>query len=178
MAKHDIQMVLEALGLLSQVLGSPKVAVDERTKSGIYEIQCQTCPVVYYGQKRRNIDEQFKEHMSMVRTRAEEKSSVAKHRLNNPGKVKIPEELSLIKMLDHPHHLDASENIIIYKNYKKHLLNEDYVKIESSLIDFFSKNDFWYCYLKCCHSLINSHFQVNFIVLFPPASPLESMVFT
>jgi hypothetical protein len=29
-------------GKLSQVLGSPKDVVDERAKSGIYEIQCQT----------------------------------------------------------------------------------------------------------------------------------------
>jgi hypothetical protein len=77
MAKHDIQMVPKALGKLSQVLGSPKDVVDERTKSGIYEIQCQTCPAVFYGQTKRSIDRRFKEHMSMIRTRAEGKSSVA-----------------------------------------------------------------------------------------------------
>jgi hypothetical protein len=42
MAKHDIQMVPKASGKLSQVLGSPKYVVDERAKSDIYEIQCQT----------------------------------------------------------------------------------------------------------------------------------------
>jgi hypothetical protein len=90
MAKHDIQMVPKASGKLFQVLGSTQDVVDERTKSGIYEIQCQTCPAVYYGQTRRNIDERFKEHMSMVRIRAKEKSSVAKHLLNNPGHVITP----------------------------------------------------------------------------------------
>jgi hypothetical protein len=88
-------MVLKASGKLSQVLGSPKDVVDERAKSGIYEIQCQTCPVVYYGQTRRSIDERFKEHMSMDRTRAEEISSVAKHLLNN---------LSLVKRVDRSQH--------------------------------------------------------------------------
>jgi hypothetical protein len=77
--------------------------------------------------------------MSMVRTRVEEKSSIAKHLLNNPGKVKIPEDLSLVKRVDHPYHLDAWESIIICKNDKKHLLNEDYGNIESSLIDICSK---------------------------------------
>jgi hypothetical protein len=81
MAKHDIQMVPKALGKLSQVLGSPKDVVDERTKCGIYDVQCQICPAVYYGQTRRSIDERFTEHMSM----AGEKSSAAKHLLINPG---------------------------------------------------------------------------------------------
>jgi hypothetical protein len=46
------KMVPKASGKLSQVLGSPKDVVDERAKSDIYEIQCQTCPAFYYGQTR------------------------------------------------------------------------------------------------------------------------------
>jgi hypothetical protein len=45
--------------------------------------------------------------MTMVRTRAEEKSGVAKHLLNNPGHVITPEGLSLVKRVDHLQHLDA-----------------------------------------------------------------------
>jgi hypothetical protein len=70
---------LKASEKLSQVLGSPTDVLDEIRKSGIYEIQCQTCPAVYYGQMRRSIEERFKEHISMVSTGAKEKSSVAKH---------------------------------------------------------------------------------------------------
>jgi hypothetical protein len=87
-------------------------------------------PAVYYGQAKRNIDRRFKEHMSMVRTRAEENSSVAKHLLNNSGHVM---DLSLVKRVDCPQHIDAC------KNDKKHLLNEDYGNIESLLIDIFSE---------------------------------------
>jgi hypothetical protein len=72
-------MVPKASEKLSQVLGSPTDVLDEIRKSGIYEIQCQKCPAVYYGQMRRSIEERFKEHISMVSTRAKEKSSVAKH---------------------------------------------------------------------------------------------------
>jgi hypothetical protein len=122
MAKHDIQMVLKASGKLSQVLGSLKDVVD----------------VVYYEQTRRSIDERFKGHLSMVRTRAEEKLSVAKHLLNNPGHMISPKDLSLVKKVDRPPHLHAWESITIRKNDKKHLLNEDYGNIESSLIDIFS----------------------------------------
>jgi hypothetical protein len=43
----------------------------------------------------------------MVRTRAKEKSSVAKHLLNNPGHVITLEDLSLVKRVDLPQHLDA-----------------------------------------------------------------------
>jgi hypothetical protein len=51
----------KASGKLSQVLGSPKdVVVDQKAKSGIYEIQCQTCPAIYYGQTRRSIEKRFK----------------------------------------------------------------------------------------------------------------------
>jgi hypothetical protein len=70
--------------------------VDEKAKSDIYEIQYQTCPAVFYGQTRRNFDERFKEHMSMVRTRAGDKSSVVKNLLNNPGHVITPEDISLV----------------------------------------------------------------------------------
>jgi hypothetical protein len=107
MANNDIQMVPKASGKFPQVLGSPKDVVDDRAKSGIYEIQCQTCPAVYYRQTRRSSDERFKEHMSMVRTRAEEKSSEAKHLLNNLGHVITPEDLSLVKRVDRPQQLDA-----------------------------------------------------------------------
>jgi hypothetical protein len=75
----------------------------------------------------------------MVRARAEQKSSVAKHLLNNPGHVITPEDLSLVKRVDRPQHLNAWKSIIIRKNDKKHLLNEDYGNIESSKIDIFSK---------------------------------------
>jgi hypothetical protein len=61
MVKDDIQKVLKASG-------KPKNVVDESAK------QCQTCPAVYYGQTRRSIEESFKEHMSMVRTRGQKKS--------------------------------------------------------------------------------------------------------
>jgi hypothetical protein len=123
MAKYDIQLVLKASGKLSQVLGSPK--------DGIYEVQYQTYPAVYYGQTRRSIDARFNEHMSIDNTRAEEKSSVAKHPLNNPGHVITLEDLSLVKKVNRPLHLDGWESIIIRKNDKKHLLNEDYGNIES-----------------------------------------------
>jgi hypothetical protein len=49
------------------------------------------------------------------------------------------EDLSLVKRVDRPQHLDAWESKIIRKNDKKHLLNEDYGNIESSLINIFSK---------------------------------------
>jgi hypothetical protein len=93
---------------------------------------------VYYEQTRRSIDERFKEHLSMVRTRAEEKLSVAKHLLNNPGHMISLKNLSLVKRVDRPPHLHAWKSITIRKDDKKHLLNEDYGNIESSLIDIFS----------------------------------------
>jgi hypothetical protein len=127
-AKHGIQMVPKASGKLFQVLGSFKDVVDARAQSNIYEIQCQTCPAVYYGHTGRSIDERFKEHMSMVRTGAEKKSSVAKHLLNNSGHVITPEDLCLVKRKDLPQQFDAWDSIIIRKNDKKHLLNEDYGK--------------------------------------------------
>jgi hypothetical protein len=101
--------------------------VDERSNSGFYEIKCQTCRAVYYGQTRQSSDERFKEHMSMLNL------------LNNPVHVITPEDLSWLKRGDRPQHLDTWESIIICKNDKKHLLNEDYGNIESSLIDIFSE---------------------------------------
>jgi hypothetical protein len=73
--------------------------------------------------------------MSRVRTRADEKLIVAKHLLNNPGHVKTPENLSQVKRVDRPQHLDAWVN------------------------------DFWYVLLfEMLSSLINSNFQLKFII--------------
>jgi hypothetical protein len=117
MAKHDIQMVPKASRKLAQVLGSPKRCSGRKGKVWwIYAIQCQTDPTVYFEQTRRRIDERFKEHISMVRTRAEEKSSVAKHLLKNPGHVITLENLSLVKRVHRLQHLDTWEFIIIRKN--------------------------------------------------------------
>jgi hypothetical protein len=79
--------------------------------------------------------------MLIVRTRAEEKSSVAKHLLNNSGHVITPEDLPLVKRIDRSQHLNAWawESIIICKNDKKHFLNKDYGNIELSLFDIFSE---------------------------------------
>jgi hypothetical protein len=49
-----------------------------------------------------SIEERFKKHMSMVTTKAEEKSSVAKHLLNNARHVITLENLFLVKRLDRP----------------------------------------------------------------------------
>jgi hypothetical protein len=71
---------------------------------------------VYYEQTRRSIDERFKEHMSMVRTKAEENSSIAQHLLNNPVHLITLADLYLVKRVDGPQHLDAWESIIIRKD--------------------------------------------------------------
>jgi hypothetical protein len=60
----------------------------------------------------------------MVRTTAKEKSSVAKHPLNNPGHVITPEDLSLVKKVDRPQYLDAWESIIIRKNDKMRIMEK------------------------------------------------------
>jgi GIY-YIG catalytic domain len=67
MKQYDIEMVPKASGKLSQVLGSAKDAVDDKAKSGIYKIQCETCPALYIGQTNGNIQERFKEHTAWAR---------------------------------------------------------------------------------------------------------------
>jgi hypothetical protein len=98
MKRYDIEMVPKAKGTgnLSRVLGSAKDAVDDKMKSGIYKIQCETCPALYIGQTKRNIQEQFKEHTAWDRKpEGEMKSSVAKHLITNPSHVITIENLSL-----------------------------------------------------------------------------------
>jgi GIY-YIG catalytic domain len=98
MKRYDIEMVPKASGKLSQVLGSAKGAVDDKTKSGIYKIQCKTCPALYIGQTKRNIQERFNEHTAWARKpEGEMKSSVAKHLIANPSHSITLENLSLEK---------------------------------------------------------------------------------
>jgi hypothetical protein len=116
MAKHDIQMLPKASGKLSQVLGPPKDVVPHVSWSTI-------------DRRDGGLANDSRSIMLMVRTRAEENSSVAKHLLNNAGHVITPEDLSLVKRVDHPQHLNAWKSIIIRKNDKKQFLNEDYGNI-------------------------------------------------
>ena len=95
--KHAIRAAPRTTGKLSQLLGNPKDAIDDHKKSGIYKICCQTCPALYIGQTKRNIGQRFKEHLAHVPKNEVEKSSVAKHLINNPNHVTTSDNISLLR---------------------------------------------------------------------------------
>jgi hypothetical protein len=72
----DIEMVPQATGTLSQVLGYAKDAVDDKAKF--------QNPTLCIGQTKRNIQEWFEEHTAWARKPEwEMESSVAKHLIAN-----------------------------------------------------------------------------------------------
>lgn len=109
---------------ISKFLGNPKDSTPILEKSGIYQINCDTCDKLYIGQTRRQIMTRWKEHFSHIKFCRPEKSSVADHILETNHNISI-KNLSLLKTVNNKHYLDSLESIYIAKHDKHKLLNSD-----------------------------------------------------
>lgn len=109
---------------LQDSLGNPKDKVEKFEKSGIYEISCNECDYLYYGQSRRAIITRHKEHLAHIRFNRPEKSGVAKHCLEENHSID-KSSLKLIKQVNNYRHLDAVESLEIHKNRNRPLMNND-----------------------------------------------------
>jgi hypothetical protein len=129
--RNDIQLVTSSSGYrLKDKFESTKDIRLTNNKSGIYEIQRGTrnCDYRYIGQTRRSIFTRFKEHVML--------SSVAKHmKMKLNGSRRICEHkfdltnLKMLKCVNNQRKLDAYESILLYKNRKRKLMNDDTQKL-------------------------------------------------
>jgi hypothetical protein len=133
--RHNIDLVTTSSNYkIKNQLISTKDVRKEHEKAGIYEIKCGTrnCNYKYIGQTKRSITTRFKEHKSHTNNNHTTLSSVANHMKNKIlGGRRICEHqfditnLKLLKNVTNERKLDSYESILLFKNRKKKLMNDE-----------------------------------------------------
>lgn len=135
--KHDLEIVPKSGNTLRSILGSNKDSIPMLKRSGIYEVSCQSdCDALYYGKTIRNIEKRFYEHMYQFKNGNSEKSSVAKHLIENGHKIDIS-NIKLVQEVNENRHIEIFETIHIRKNKHKNLMNGDMGNVQSTLMNIF-----------------------------------------
>jgi hypothetical protein len=133
---NGINVAFTNRGSVKEVLNKKKVKKSIEEMSGVYEILCEggrdgKCDMKYRGQTKRPSRKRDKEHTRHVNSREVNKSSVAKHCVENGHK---RGEMKLLKQVDNPLMLDSYESLYIAKC--ENLMNEGEPPISSSLFKF------------------------------------------
>lgn len=127
--KEKIQSCYGGRGSLGDTLINLKDKRPMEHKSGIYEIECDSCEKSYIGQTKRRVKTRWKEHESAMRNYQSTKSAVAEHCLKWRHKVG---KKKLLKEVTNPFELNAWESYYMGKAQNE-LLNIDDPPIMSKL---------------------------------------------
>lgn len=118
---------------IKDLIGGSKDKIPVKKQSGIYSIECGDCDAEYFGQTKRSIEKRFKEHQYHTRIQDTEKSSVAKHMVDNNHTFELS-NLKLIHRVDKFYELNAHESFYIHKNKNnRNLMNENDGPIANSI---------------------------------------------
>jgi hypothetical protein len=79
---HQIDLVYSNKGKLKDSIGNTKDKTEMLQKSGIYQVECEGCDSVYFGQTKRSLKTCFGEHHSSIRLNHSDKSNIARHVLS------------------------------------------------------------------------------------------------
>lgn len=136
--RQNINVCYSNRGTVKEILNNVKKKRDDKEKSGIYAIACEgsrdeKCESIYVGQTKRRLEQRQKEHERAVSNRQIEKSSVARHCMNEGHKVG---KTTLLKQVDKPMMLDGYESM--YMANTDELMNEGEPPITSKLFKFAS----------------------------------------
>lgn len=118
----ELMVSFKAKNKIKNILGNPKTKLENTSKSGIYQIQCDSCEMKYVGQTKRNIKTRFKEHTSHITHNRPEKSAIAKHCLETDHTISI-NNTKLLKNITKSNELNAWESLFI--NKMDNLVNND-----------------------------------------------------
>lgn len=127
---HDVTCVFGNDGKLGSLLGNPKDKIPDLKKAGIYSIGCNGCNKSYVGQSRRAVEKRLYEHRYHLRRLEPQKSSVAKHMLEENHGIDFA-SVKLLKAIQKPSLLDAYESYYINKH--NNTMNADSGPITSKL---------------------------------------------
>lgn len=122
MINHDMIMSECSEMKLKNLIGGSKDIIPQHQLSGIYSIKCSDCDSEYIGQCRRKIKTRFKEHEANTIKGEVDKSSIARHMINNNHSFSI-DNLKLIQRVDKYYKLNAFESYHI--NRGNNLMNEN-----------------------------------------------------
>lgn len=134
--RYNITCIFGNDGKLTNILGNTKDKIPDNQKSGIYTIKCNDCEQVYIGQSRRAIEIRYKEHRNHWLKGQPEKSSVAKHMIDEFHGFGTG-NLKLLKSVPRNSYLDAFESLFIHKTKKT--MNADEGPIISPLFKLTTK---------------------------------------
>lgn len=135
--EHDIVFAPRSTATMKSLLGSNKDDIPMLKKSGIYEVSCQSgCDAVYYGKTIRSVEKRFTEHIYQFRNGNKEKSSVAKHLIENNHSIDLS-HIKLVEEVNNNRQIEIIEAIHIRKNRHKNLMNSDTGNVQSTLINLF-----------------------------------------
>jgi hypothetical protein len=128
MTKHNLNVVYKNEGTLRSLIGVKKDKKQDEECSGIYQIPCQDCDMIYVGQTKRRFEIRESEHEEAIKNNMLQKSSVALHcreQKHRKGRGKI------VKRISNPIFLDPWESLYMEKSDK--LMNTGEPPITSSL---------------------------------------------
>ena len=129
--KYNLKVIFKSINSLRSLLGSPKDPIEEKEKSGVYEIKCGDCEKSYIGQTKRNIKTRFNEHINYYKYNHLGSSGLGNHLINTRHKTKNL-QLKLLKEVNKEEHLLYWESLFIQARDERKLLNEDRGKIQFS----------------------------------------------
>jgi hypothetical protein len=138
LSKNDVKLSFRTSNKLSSLLkDKEKPSVDKTELTGVYKINCDTCPSFYIGQTARSFKARFKEHLPK-KSAQKQNSAFAEHlTTNNHSYTSIENNLEVLQIhKNRGRYLNVIEEFEIYKAGKKqpqHILNEK-ASFESNLL--------------------------------------------
>jgi hypothetical protein len=102
-------------------------------ESGVYQLKCQSCPIVYIGQTGRNFKTRFKEHVLDIKNnRSKTRFS---HHILDTGHMhgNIENITEILNLHEKGNYLNTLEKFHIYKDNK--LLNDNYTDIFNPIFE-------------------------------------------
>jgi hypothetical protein len=120
----NIKMSFRTNNTINRILGN-NYEINKYNKSGIYKLTCQTCQKVYIGQKGRNLNTRFKEHIRNICFN-KDKSAYAQHILNRGHQYgPIEQVMKIVEQARKGGLMNIKENYYIYKfERRKELIEE------------------------------------------------------
>lgn len=122
--KHDIQLAFRTNNKTINKLNVSSGVVDKGEKSGVYKINCASCPSYYIGKTGRSFKTRYKEHHPFPRA-DKQKSSFAQHLVDkNHDMNDLNTGLEILHTSKKGNRLDTLEEYEIYKAYTENNLDD------------------------------------------------------
>ena len=131
--KHQIKSIYLPTQKIKQLTRSPKDAVDNLEKAGVYKIPC-SCGEVYIGTTKRSFNTRIKEHKRCCRLNQIDKSAVAEHAILNDNHHILFDETKILSTTKSYYARLNREAIEIFKHKRNFNKKEEGLRINKTWI--------------------------------------------